>query len=74
MSPDVCIHGRILIAGLEVSAVAWQQYWQFINSTFPEKYCQYSKMVYAVKDMADFKSQLESAGDKLVVVDFFATW
>ena len=46
----------------------------FINSTFPEKYCQYSKMVYAVKDMADFKSQLESAGDKLVVVDFFATW
>ena len=45
-----------------------------INSTFPEKYCQYSKMVYAVKDMADFKSQLESAGDKLVVVDFFATW
>ena len=31
-------------------------------------------MVYAVKDMADFKSQLESAGDQLVVVDFFATW
>ncbi|KAM8715909.1 hypothetical protein ACLKA7_002880 [Drosophila subpalustris] len=31
-------------------------------------------MVYAVRDSADFKAQLTSAGDKLVVVDFFATW
>ena len=31
-------------------------------------------MVYAVKDLADFNAQLEAAGDKLVVVDFFATW
>jgi thioredoxin 1 len=31
-------------------------------------------MVHQVKDMADFKGQLSSAGEKLVVVDFFATW
>jgi len=31
-------------------------------------------MVYQVKDGADFKNQLKEAGDKLVVVDFFATW
>ena len=31
-------------------------------------------MVHAVKDMADFKGQLDSAGAKLVVVDFHATW
>lgn len=31
-------------------------------------------MVYQVKDKTDFDSQLESAGDKLVVVDFHATW
>ena len=32
------------------------------------------KMVYEVKDKADFKSQLSAAGNKLVVVDFYATW
>ncbi|XP_058451659.1 thioredoxin-2-like [Malaya genurostris] len=31
-------------------------------------------MVYVVKDAADFDTRLDSAGDKLVVVDFFATW
>jgi len=31
-------------------------------------------MVHQVKDVTDFDSQLESAGDKLVIVDFFATW
>ncbi|XP_050087773.1 thioredoxin-2-like [Anopheles aquasalis] len=31
-------------------------------------------MVYIVKDSADFHNKLESAGDQLVVVDFFATW
>ena len=31
-------------------------------------------MVYAVKDMDDFNNQLTAAGDKLVVVDFHATW
>lgn len=31
-------------------------------------------MVYHVKSQADFDSKLESAGDLLVVVDFFATW
>ncbi|XP_053677283.1 thioredoxin-2-like [Anopheles nili] len=31
-------------------------------------------MVYIVKDSEDFNNKLESAGDLLVVVDFFATW
>lgn len=31
-------------------------------------------MVYQVKTKADLESQFTSAGDKLVVVDFFATW
>jgi len=31
-------------------------------------------MVHQVKDMDDFKGQLSAAGDKLVCVDFFATW
>jgi len=30
--------------------------------------------VHHVVDKADFDNQLESAGSKLVVVDFFATW
>jgi len=31
-------------------------------------------MVHSVADNADFKAQLEAAGGKLVVIDFFATW
>lgn len=31
-------------------------------------------MVYVVKDAADFDSRLDAAAEKLVVVDFFATW
>merc|ERR1719175_553114 len=31
-------------------------------------------MVHAVENKADFTSQLEAAGGKLVVVDFHATW
>lgn len=31
-------------------------------------------MVYQVKDKADFQNQVTAAGDKLVVVDFYATW
>ncbi|KAL7648651.1 UNVERIFIED_CONTAM: hypothetical protein RMT77_000558 [Armadillidium vulgare] len=31
-------------------------------------------MVYTVKDEEDFDQQLEEAGSKLVVVDFYATW
>ncbi|XP_068988145.1 thioredoxin-2 [Bombus flavifrons] len=31
-------------------------------------------MVVQVMNAADLKSQLEKAGDNLVVVDFFATW
>merc|ERR1712190_504539 len=37
-------------------------------------YRENDKMVYEVKDKADFQSQLKAAGDKLVVVDFYATW
>ena len=33
-----------------------------------------TKMVVQVMNAADLKSQLEKAGDNLVVVDFFATW
>jgi len=31
-------------------------------------------MVHSVTDKADFDNQLDKAGSKLVVVDFFATW
>ena len=31
-------------------------------------------MVYQVANLADLQSQLDKAGDKLVVIDFFATW
>ncbi|CAO1378447.1 unnamed protein product [Diamesa serratosioi] len=31
-------------------------------------------MVHAIKDVADFESKLEAAGDLLVLVDFHATW
>merc|ERR1712128_366360 len=33
-----------------------------------------TKMVHSVESMDDFNSQLSAAGDKLVVVDFHATW
>merc|ERR1712212_26501 len=32
------------------------------------------KMVHQIADKADFDSQLAAAGNKVVVVDFFATW
>ena len=31
-------------------------------------------MVHEVEDLAEFNQQLEDAGDKLVLLDFFATW
>lgn len=31
-------------------------------------------MVHLVKDSADFDNQLEIGADKLILVDFFATW
>ena len=31
-------------------------------------------MVHQIQDMEDLQSQLSAAGDKLVVIDFFATW
>ncbi|XP_001356371.1 thioredoxin-2 [Drosophila persimilis] len=31
-------------------------------------------MVYQVKDKADLDAQLQQAGSKLVVLDFYATW
>ncbi|BFF93861.1 thioredoxin-2 [Drosophila madeirensis] len=31
-------------------------------------------MVYQVKDKADLDAQLQQAGNKLVIVDFYATW
>jgi len=31
-------------------------------------------IVYAVKSRADLESKFVEAGDKLVVIDFFATW
>jgi len=32
------------------------------------------KMVHQCSDLAELKQQLNDAGDKLVVIDFFATW
>uniref|UniRef100_A0A1A9W009 Thioredoxin n=1 Tax=Glossina brevipalpis TaxID=37001 RepID=A0A1A9W009_9MUSC len=31
-------------------------------------------MVYTIKNKADFDQQLDNAGNKLVIVDFFAHW
>ena len=31
-------------------------------------------MVHQIQDMGELQSQLSAAGDKLVVIDFFATW
>ena len=31
-------------------------------------------MVHQIQDMEDLQSQLSAAGDKLVVIHFFATW
>merc|ERR1712035_134346 len=31
-------------------------------------------MVYQVKDQDDFNNQLKEAGQKLIIVDFYATW
>ncbi|XP_035206497.1 thioredoxin-like [Stegodyphus dumicola] len=31
-------------------------------------------MVHSVSDTEDFEAQLDAAGEKLVVVDFYATW
>lgn len=31
-------------------------------------------MVYKITDKDDLESQLKEAGDKLVVIDFYATW
>lgn len=31
-------------------------------------------MVYSVADKDDFNAKLDEAGEKLVIVDFFATW
>ncbi|XP_023229893.1 thioredoxin-2-like [Centruroides sculpturatus] len=31
-------------------------------------------MVHHVTDRADYDAQMDAAGDKLVVIDFFATW
>jgi thioredoxin 1 len=33
-----------------------------------------SKMVQQVKDLDELKALFTSAGDKLVVIDFYATW
>ena len=45
-----------------------------VISTISDSILLLTRMVYAVKDLADFNAQLEAAGGKLVVVDFFATW
>ena len=39
-----------------------------------QKETETDKMVYQVANLADLQSQLDKAGDKLVVIDFFATW
>ena len=44
-----------------------------INATFPND-SRTSKMVHLVGDMDDLKKQLSGAGEKLVVIDFYATW
>ena len=64
-----------------VTVVSAPAPWHDIKSRFIKKVISISdsilpltRMVYAVKDLADFNAQLEAAGGKLVVVDFFATW
>merc|ERR1712141_708126 len=46
----------------------------FIQTIFRQKSSILVKMVKMCKDLAELKADIAAAGDKLVVIDFFAEW
>lgn len=66
----------MLVRAKKWKSVPFKAYIAFVPRCYPPVLLLQTllTMVHAVADMSDLKSQLESAGGKLVVIDFFATW